>query len=549
MTFLPSRVPAVFKYKTVPAPTGGLNARDSLANMPETDALVLNNWWPQPYGLQVRPGYEWWTTGLPGAVNTLASWSDVNGTTKLFAWAGTATDGFGVYDVSTRMLTTDPPLVAAIDGLSNSRWYHTQMSNSAGNFLIAVNGADAGIVYESTGAVRILYAAVPPAPPTPLVDNTWYGLDSSEVICITTHQKRLWAVKKDSSLGWFLAPNALWGEWKSFDFGPLFSMGGYIAFITTWTIDDGNGAEDHLVIMSSEGQVAVYGGTDPEDDTKWQLVGLYFAGAPASGRRGYYKVGGDMILLTQRGLVSMAALLVSTKVNEPSTGLKSEKVQLLISTLLSDTANQVDWELYFNASLNMFLINIPSPVLGGNRQLACNLVTSASPWTYFVNVDAVTWATYDNYAYFSDYEGRVCRFWVGNKDAVHLDNTGGLEVKTEVQQAYNYLGVMAVQKQVGMYRPTFITSDDITFGSRIEYDFQVRPVAVPSSPIPNAVDTALWDTALWDQGRWGGGVITDRRWVMAEGIGSAASLRMAMQSQCEVTWVGTDYSFRVGGLL
>ena len=79
--------------------------------------------------------------------------------------------------------------------------------------------------------------------------------------------------------------------------------------MTTWTIDDGNGAEDHLVVVSSTGQAAVYAGIDPTDPATWSLVGVYNIGAPVKGRRGYTKVGGDLYILTQQGIVSMASML------------------------------------------------------------------------------------------------------------------------------------------------------------------------------------------------------------------------------------------------
>ena len=40
-----------------PAPIGGWNARDALANMPATDAVTMTNWWPTPGLVTVRNGY------------------------------------------------------------------------------------------------------------------------------------------------------------------------------------------------------------------------------------------------------------------------------------------------------------------------------------------------------------------------------------------------------------------------------------------------------------------------------------------------------------
>ena len=63
--------PAIQKIVTIAAPVGGINARDSLAAMPETDAYSLINWIPQRYGVRSRKGYSEWSTGLGAAVGSI----------------------------------------------------------------------------------------------------------------------------------------------------------------------------------------------------------------------------------------------------------------------------------------------------------------------------------------------------------------------------------------------------------------------------------------------------------------------------------------------
>jgi hypothetical protein len=46
------------KTASVPAPIGGWNARDSLANMSPTDAVQLVNWYPTPTDVTMRKGYS-----------------------------------------------------------------------------------------------------------------------------------------------------------------------------------------------------------------------------------------------------------------------------------------------------------------------------------------------------------------------------------------------------------------------------------------------------------------------------------------------------------
>jgi hypothetical protein len=59
----------------------------------------------------------------------------------------------------------------------------------------------------------------------------------------------------------------------------------------------------------------------------------------------------------------------------------------------------------------------------------------------------------------------------------------------------------------------------------------------------------VWNTGIWNTATWGGGLSPDRRWIMAEGIGNAASLRMTLVGYAEVNWVSTDYSYSSGTVL
>ena len=111
---------------TIPAPVGGLNARDSIATMPETDALIMRNLWPQPYGCLVKKGSKEFAIGMPGDVTTLAAWSSLTGSAKLFAWSGPS-----MYDITTGGVVG----ATLITGLSSARWETTAMSNSLLPFL------------------------------------------------------------------------------------------------------------------------------------------------------------------------------------------------------------------------------------------------------------------------------------------------------------------------------------------------------------------------------------------------------------------------------
>jgi hypothetical protein len=521
------------KIGTVPAPIGGLNARDSLAAMPETDAYVMINYWPQPYGVSTRLGYQVWAE-IAGEkpVLTIATWVSQTGAQKLFAWSDKS-----LWDITAKGAVSVPLLT----GLVNDAWQSINFNNAAGSHLVAVNGADDAILYDGAGITRLVAG-------DGIVANTWSGLDPKDAIQLTAHQSRLWATKKDDARGYYLPLDAYYGVFESFDFGPLFSAGGYIAFMTTWTIDDGNGAEDHLVIVSSAGQAAVYGGIDPSDAATWQLVGIYNIGAPVAGRRGYTKVAGDLYIVTTQGVVSMASLLVSTKVDEQVTTFPSYKIQFLISDLTSSYGQLEGWQLAYAPSINMLVCNVPTTVEDGNMQLASNQITNA--WTQFVGMDAACWGLFSGKPFFGDYAGRVCLAWDGYLDNVALDGTGGTSVPAFVAQAYSYLGSLGTQKQVGMYRPNFITTEIFNFTSAINYDFKDATLTPPdSAPVPEGAVPSLWDVGIWDVNKWGAGLVTVQGWVQAEGMGVAASIALSTKSNGSVLWISTDYSYKNGGLL
>jgi len=518
---------SINKVTSIPSPVGGLNARDSIVAMAQTDAVVLRNWWPQPYGCSMRRGYRKWAEGLGGLVHSLASYAGVTGTQLFYAWADT--DFFNV--------TLEGPVGAPVfTGLaSNVPWQHVQLVNAAGAHLIAVNGADNGIIVSNGVPARIVSG-------DGIVANTWAGLDPVKAVQVTVHQSRLWAVEKNTANGWFLPPDAIHGTFQKVDFGPLFSRGGFLLYLATWTMDDGNGAEDHLVAMSSEGQAAVYAGTDPEDDTKWALVGVYYMGQPVAGRRSYTKVGGDLIVLTQQGAASMSETLVSTKVENNASKLKTDKIQYLISEVTSQYGSEFGWQLMYFPGLNMLMINVPTPVITGNLQLASNQLINA--WTQFTGMDAACWLSRPRNPMFGDYDGNVWLAWSGESDGVALDGTGGSGILGIAQQAYSYLGSPAMQKQVGMYRPNLIVSVPVKFKSAIIYDFVDVPIVIPDA-VSNTVGS-LWDVGLWNQATWGGGTDVQRAWVQASGMGNAASLQMVLRSTGEVLWVTTDYSYVSG---
>ena len=198
----------------------------------------------------------------------------------------------------------------------------------------------------------------------------------------------------------------------------------------------------------------------------------------------------------------------------------------------------------------MLMVNVPSVSLVGNTQVVTNDAAPGQPWSTFQGMNAQCWKLYGDVILYGDSDGILYQAWVGNKDKVLLNDTLGTTISSAVQQAYSYFGGPAAQKQIGMYRLNFTTNDvgGIQYATNIEYDFAISPLTSSSTFIGTDLD--VWNSALWDTALWSSSVQTgSAQWIQAVGLGNAVSLSMSMESSSAVTWISTDYSHKVGGVL
>lgn len=524
-------VPSEARYVTLAAPTGGMNTYDTLASMPPQDAVSMVNMVPFTWGVAVRKGFQIHAQGLGGHVHSLIPWT---GETPQL-WAVAAGNLFNV----TASVAGPAPV---LDTLGTAFWHYVNFATAGGQYTVAVNGEVDPILFDGT------------SPPPRLVTgdgttvNTIKGVDPKKLVQVTSHQRRLWFVEKGTTVGWYLPADSYYGEVKPFDFGPLFKRGGKLRMLATWTVDDGEGANDHLCAFSDNGDVVVYAGTDVDTPESWSMKSVYFIGNLPAGRRLHTKVGGDVQVLTTVGLVSLSTLVTSTQVNVTSDNMVSKKIQYLLSTLVSRLHAQPYWETVYTPTNNVVMINVPQVFDGGAGQLVDNQVNAG--WSAFSGQDACNWLTYEDVPYFGDTAGNVCKAWTGYTDKAPSENVSGTvaqPIKWRCQQAYNYFEAPAVQKQVGMVRLNFLVGTDAEYATWVFYDFRLAPKAPPNFQILDPA--SYWDVDFWDIGKWSGDAYLQRRWEMAEGIGVAASLAVAGVSVDEVTWVSTDMPYKVGGIL
>ena len=80
---------------STPPPVGGWDTRESLADMPETHAVILSNFFPETDVVRVRRGNTSHATGMSGEVQSLIEYVPKSGTGALFA-----ANAGNIYDVT-----------------------------------------------------------------------------------------------------------------------------------------------------------------------------------------------------------------------------------------------------------------------------------------------------------------------------------------------------------------------------------------------------------------------------------------------------------------
>ena len=586
--------PKKFSAKTasVPSPIGGWNARDSLAQMAPTDAVQMVNWYPTPTDVTMRKGYTKSSTGITGSVNTLMNYPTTSGY-KLFAAAGVR-----IYDASSSTasqvyssLTSDKLQFVNISNTAGNflvtcngadpvtiydgtRWFTVATTSTAqtissitrggtGNLTatlttasphglatnnrVTVAGAtptefNGTYVITVTGASTFTYTmAVAPSGNATVVGTYTVigitGVNSNTFVNVNLFKNRLYFTQEDTLNCYYLPVDSIGGAASPLYFGSIARNGGYLQAMGTWTLDAGQGADDYAVFVTSMGEVIVYNGTDPSSATTWALKGVWQLGQTFS-RRCFFKWAGDLLLLTQDGLVPLASALQSSRL-DPRVNL-TDKIYYPISQAATTYYANFGWQIQYFASENMLILNIPTT--SGNEQYVMHTITKS--WARFTGIQAYCWeSSGDNSMHFGG-DGFVGNFYASTSDA-------GSNITATVQQAYSYFDSPGQNKRFTMVRP-ILQSDGGTPSvlCGLSVDFQPIDNSGAISFNPSSQSVGIWDTAKWDDNNWGGGLITTRIWQGVTGIGFAGSINLTAVAQgIELHWASSDYVFEPGGVL
>jgi hypothetical protein len=492
----------------VPAVSGGWNRRDSVAAMPENDAIILDNMIPTSRGVVLRKGYAEHATGVTGDyVETLMVYAPASGAQEMFACGPSS-----IMDVTTAGAASN-----AVTGLSNGRWSWVNVSTLGGNYLLCANGLNAMRTYDGAN----------------WTSTSITGVTSSDIDFLAVHQNRIWMIEKTSMSVWYLAVGAVSGTATEFDLGPVARLGGSLVAMASWTRDGGAGMDDVAVFVTSAGEAIIYSGTDPSSATTWQLVGVFRIPEPL-GRNCAVKIGADLGIITTQGVVSLNSVLPVSASNQTRTAI-TDKVREAYAEIVATSRDVHGWQVIEAPEEQLLLVNVPKAERVEAYQYVMNTTTGA--WCRFVGLNAGCWAYFNNALYFGGHDGNVYKY-TGTRDNSSTAIDGLIQHAFSAMRTPN-TKIFDRVKPVVFGPSNYIPAVDI----RLDYDDSLVDLTATTY---NTIGP-IWDEVYWDEEFWAEDQAASVSWQPLRGEGMACSLVVALASKEEVTYHGAIITFRAGG--
>lgn len=582
------------KHISLPAPVRGLHEYLPVTKPDPLGASWLENFIPTPRGLEVRGGISK-AALVSGQIVSLFSF--VESTSNFFAATAAS-----IFDISSLNPTTQATTVAddlnsgdwsmqqmgvaggnylvgangadyvhIYDGsnwnpLTDETVYDLAYDALTSDFLVGetVTGGTSGATAEILGVVRTTATegtlkigaitggpyqddeALTSASGAAVEDGTTSTASSISITGVATtsldqvwlYRNRMFFIEKDSLKFWFLPSAAVGGAAQDFNLGGVFRRGGTLVFGATWSFDAGDGQDDKCVIVSDQGEVAVYEGTDPASASAWNLVGRYDIPKPV-GKHASINAGGDLIIGTQDGIVPLSAAMEK----DPavlSLSAVTKPVERTWAVAVESNANSIKLEKWTEKDL--LLVVLPD----STQMLTANLETGA-------------WATQTGW--YGDCAGQYLGFaFVGRDDGrvYKIDDTGtddSSAFTARICYSFNDFGDATIYKTPSMARASFFASEGFNYKLGVSKDYKVDFPPAPDS-VTDPSDVLVWDVGDWDVNLWGGapsdprlGLVDKYRSVFGPGYALAPTVQITSggTEKLDVEFLGVDLILQGGG--
>ena len=502
----------------LPAPTGGLNARDTLGAMQPQYAIRMDNYIPLDNKIALRPGYSLYLRlgEDKKRVETLVSYNKPNEMRMIAIRGGKA---WNVSSPATAGKFKDVTF-------NKSRCQTVQYKNH----LYFMNGIDVPKVFSVDD------------------DNvesfTDWGFEAENlihqrIIAGAVSHEFLWFIERNSMKAWYSAEAGnIAGQLYSFDLSQVSKHGGELVAIANWTVDGGSGIDDFTCFITSEGEVLIYSGYNPNSADNWELKGSYKMSRPI-GYQCTMPFQGDIVIISEDGYIPLSKALSSNNAGYSQIAF-SDTIRGLVLDRTADNKEKEGWQGIIYSKRGYGIFNVP--VSQQFEQHVININTGA--WCRFTNIRSFCWCQFNNKMYF------------GSDDAVYLfdeaysDN--GVQIEGWVEQAYNNFGTDKIKK-VQLLNPKTRSSTKYQLTIYTNMDFEERNVRYYANI--GTVGQTKWNKAKWSSmanpigTKWSTMKTTRIRsqWIGNSATGFKASIVFKTKTKGNaIEWYDTGVRYEVG---
>lgn len=316
------------------------------------------------------------------------------------------------------------------------------------------------------------------------------GIDPANLSQNWAYKSRLFYVEKNSLNAWYLAADSISGTITKLPLGGVFTLGGSLLFGSSWSLETGTGGlSEQCVFVTTEGEVAVFQGSDPSTAATWSKVGTYRIGKPL-GAKAHFRAGGDIVIATDIGLIPLSqALQKDFAVLSPSA------ISAQIETIWNEEVKSRsggDWNCIVWSEGQMAIV-VP-PMTTDQPAVMYVTNTRTGGWSKFTGWQANCLAVFQGRLFFGSNDGLVIE---GNVTGADQGNPyTGVFVPM-----FSNFGVMG-RKVASMSRAVTRAFFDPNEKLSMQADHQV---SLPSPPNAGEfVSANAWGAGIWGESKWGG---------------------------------------------
>lgn len=502
----------------LPAPIGGLNARDSFSSMGSQYAIKMDNYIPTDNKIILRSGYSSYHKlgDSKSGIRTLAAYNNTNEPRFIAIYNKEA---YNITSVST---------FKKFEGVefSNSRCQTVQYKDR----LFFLNGMD---------TPKVFYVDETQTEKFEDWGFTAEGLQAQKIVSGSVSKNFMWFVEKGSLKAWYSSEAGnIAGELKSFDLSQFARRGGYLVAVANWTIDGGQGIDDLTVFITSEGEAFVYSGSNPNDANNWGLKGSYIISKPI-GYQCVLPYQGDIVIISEDGYIPLSRSLALANSGQSNIAF-SDLIRGLVLDRTANNKNKEGWQGIIYSKKGYGIFNVP--VSQQYEQHVINVNTGA--WCRFTNIRALCWCEFQGELYFGSDDG-VYKFGDSYSD-------NGVQIEGHVEQAYTNLGTDNLKK-IQLLNPKTRSSTGYDLTIYTNMDFEERTVNYYANI--GTIGQTKWNTAKWSSSanpigtKWSTlkTVKIRSQWIANSSMGFKASVVFKTKTKGNVIeWYDTGIRFEIG---